>query len=232
MSMPLIWDDGHAQQVVVSVQLEREIFCSTLWHQRWFCECSHPEISMVVLKEPQAREKGEKEGFEISVAKTSFKANTKALAENEGEGLAKDIFCIFLLIAIPIWDIKLIYRPDNGEILGVHIFGLHAADLIHEASNAIALGTHIQITLNIPVSADAKLWPAVSSVERAKSGNVTVNIQRLEGLCRKFGFCSLRGGFVVYTKLNHGLLNVIKCQLYRKGLQGMQTFRTYTLFKK
>lgn len=38
----------------------------------------------------------------------------------------------------------MIYRPDNGEILGVHIFGLHAADLIHEASNAIALGTRIQ----------------------------------------------------------------------------------------
>ncbi|CAL0306880.1 unnamed protein product [Lupinus luteus] len=88
---------------------------------------THPEISMVGLTEPQAREKGEKEGFEVSVAKTSFKANTKALAENEGEGIA-----------------KLIYRPDNGEILGVHIFGLHAADLIHEASNAIALGTRIQ----------------------------------------------------------------------------------------
>ena len=39
--------------------------------------------------QPQAREKGEKDGFSISVAKTSFKANTKALAENEGEGLAK-----------------------------------------------------------------------------------------------------------------------------------------------
>uniref|UniRef100_A0A7N0ZUV9 Dihydrolipoyl dehydrogenase n=1 Tax=Kalanchoe fedtschenkoi TaxID=63787 RepID=A0A7N0ZUV9_KALFE len=88
---------------------------------------THPEISMVGLTEPQAREKAEKEGFQISVAKASFKANTKALAENEGEGLA-----------------KLIYRPDNGEILGVHIFGLHAADLIHEASNAIALGVHIQ----------------------------------------------------------------------------------------
>ncbi|KAK3036734.1 hypothetical protein RJ639_029699 [Escallonia herrerae] len=88
---------------------------------------THPEISMVGLTEPQAREKAEKEGFEISVTKTSFKANTKALAENEGEGLA-----------------KLIYRPDSGEILGVHIFGLHAADLIHEASNAIALGTRIQ----------------------------------------------------------------------------------------
>ncbi|XP_010321427.1 dihydrolipoyl dehydrogenase 1, chloroplastic isoform X2 [Solanum lycopersicum] len=88
---------------------------------------THPEISMVGLTEPQAREKAEKEGFEISIAKTSFKANTKALAENEGEGLA-----------------KLIYRPDNGEILGVHIFGMHAADLIHEASNAIALGTSVQ----------------------------------------------------------------------------------------
>ncbi|KAH6802523.1 dihydrolipoamide dehydrogenase [Perilla frutescens var. frutescens] len=88
---------------------------------------THPEISMVGLTEPQAREKAEKEGFQVSIAKTSFKANTKALAENEGEGLA-----------------KLIYRPDNGEILGVHIFGLHAADLIHEASNAMAMGTRIQ----------------------------------------------------------------------------------------
>lgn len=39
--------------------------------------------------QPQAREKAQQEGFEVSVAKTSFKANTKALAENEGEGLAK-----------------------------------------------------------------------------------------------------------------------------------------------
>jgi dihydrolipoamide dehydrogenase len=33
---------------------------------------------------------------------------------------------------------KVIYRKDTGEILGVHILGLHASDLIHEASNAIA----------------------------------------------------------------------------------------------
>jgi dihydrolipoamide dehydrogenase len=59
---------------------------------------------------------------QIAVSKTSFKANSKALAENESDGMA-----------------KMIYRKDTGEILGVHIFGLHAADLIHEASNAIAL---------------------------------------------------------------------------------------------
>jgi hypothetical protein len=33
---------------------------------------------------------------------------------------------------------------DTGEILGVHIIGLHAADLIHEASNAVATGQRVQ----------------------------------------------------------------------------------------
>jgi dihydrolipoamide dehydrogenase len=42
--------------------------------------------------QPQAREKGDKEGFEVNVVKTSFKANTKALAENEGDGIAKVFF--------------------------------------------------------------------------------------------------------------------------------------------
>ncbi|KAH9611296.1 hypothetical protein KSS87_023658 [Heliosperma pusillum] len=110
---------------------------------------THPEISMVGLTEPQAREKAEKEGFEVSVAKTSFKANTKALAENEGEGIA-----------------KMIYRPDNGEILGVHIFGLHAADLIHEASNAIALGTRIQ-DLQLVVHAHPTLSEVVDELYKA-----------------------------------------------------------------
>jgi hypothetical protein len=41
------------------------------------------------LSQPQAREKADKEGFEVDVVKTSFKANTKALAENEGDGIAK-----------------------------------------------------------------------------------------------------------------------------------------------
>lgn len=116
---------------------------------------THPEISMVGLTEPQAREKAEKELFEISIAKTSFKANTKALAENQSEGLA-----------------KLIYRPDNGEILGVHIFGLHAADLIHEASNAIALGTRIQ-DMKFAVHAH----PTLSEVLDELFKSAKVNIQ-------------------------------------------------------
>lgn len=52
-----------------------------------------------------------------------------------------------LLVYYCILFVQLIYRPDTGEILGVHIFGLHAADLIHEASNAIAMGSRIQVSL-------------------------------------------------------------------------------------
>lgn len=88
---------------------------------------THPEVAFVGLTQEQAEEKGKAQGFEVSVSKTSFKANSKALAELESDGLAK---CI--------------YREDTGEILGFWIIGLHAADLIHEASNAIAQCLKVQ----------------------------------------------------------------------------------------
>jgi dihydrolipoamide dehydrogenase len=82
---------------------------------------THPEISYVGLTEPAAKELAEKEGFEVASVRTYFKGNSKAIAEGEADGMA-----------------KVIYRKDTGEVLGVHILGLHASDLIHEASNAIA----------------------------------------------------------------------------------------------
>ncbi|KAK9833089.1 hypothetical protein WJX74_006791 [Apatococcus lobatus] len=90
---------------------------------------THPEVSFVGHTEEAAREAAQKGGFadKLAVTKTSFKANSKALAEKEGEGLA-----------------KMMYRKDTGEILGVHIIGLHAADLIHEASNAMSTKQTVQ----------------------------------------------------------------------------------------
>ncbi len=83
---------------------------------------THPEVSFVGLTEPQAKELADAEGYEVAVVRSYFKGNAKALAEGETDGIA-----------------KVIYRKDTGEVLGVHIFGLHAADLIQEAANAIAL---------------------------------------------------------------------------------------------
>ena len=72
------------------------------------------------MTEPQAKEKGAAEGFKVATTKSYFKGNSKAIAEGETDGLA-----------------KIVYREDTGELLGVHIIGIHASDLIHEASAAI-----------------------------------------------------------------------------------------------
>ncbi len=82
---------------------------------------THPEISFVGLTEPQAQDRGKAEGFEVATARGYFKGNSKAIAEVDTDGM-----------------VKLIYRRDTGEVLGVHILGPHAADMIHEASQAIA----------------------------------------------------------------------------------------------
>ncbi len=88
---------------------------------------THPEISYVGLNSAAAAELGEAEGFEVATVKTYFKGNSKALAEGETEGMA-----------------KIIYRKDTGELLGVHIIGIHASDLIQEAANAIAERQSVQ----------------------------------------------------------------------------------------
>jgi dihydrolipoamide dehydrogenase len=90
---------------------------------------THPEVSFVGHTEEAAREVATKGGFadKVAVAKTYFKGNSKALAMIEGDGMG-----------------KLIYRKDTGEILGVHLIGLHAADLIHEFSNAVAMKQSVQ----------------------------------------------------------------------------------------
>lgn len=114
---------------------------------------THPEVSFVGLTEEQARAKGEEEGFEVAVRKTSFKANSKALAEKEGEGMA-----------------KLIYNPKTNEILGMWIMGLHAADLIHEASNAISTGATLD-DLKFTVHAHPTLSEVIESLLRGSDGH-------------------------------------------------------------
>ncbi len=82
---------------------------------------THPEISYVGMTETAAKDMGKEQGFEVGAVRTYFKGNSKALAEGEADGIA-----------------KVVYRKDTGEVLGVHIIGMHASDLIHEASAAIA----------------------------------------------------------------------------------------------
>ena len=70
-----------------------------------------PELARVGMTESEARAKY---GNDIWVLKHAFKDVDRALAEDAGEGLAK-IIC-----------------KKNGEILGAHIVGRSAGELIHE----------------------------------------------------------------------------------------------------
>jgi dihydrolipoamide dehydrogenase len=88
---------------------------------------THPEISMVGLTEPNAKILAADNGFTLGKSTGYFKANSKALAEGEDEGIAKVLF-----------------NKESGKILGVHIIGMHAADLIQECSNAIACGQTVE----------------------------------------------------------------------------------------
>uniref|UniRef100_A0A7S4K9L4 Dihydrolipoyl dehydrogenase n=2 Tax=Odontella aurita TaxID=265563 RepID=A0A7S4K9L4_9STRA len=88
---------------------------------------THPEIAMVGPTEEQCVERAEKEGWTLGKSQGSFRANSKALAEGEGNGIAKVLF-----------------NKDTGEVVAVHIIGIHAADLIQECANAVAAGTTVQ----------------------------------------------------------------------------------------
>lgn len=82
---------------------------------------------MVGPTEEQAIELAQKQGWTLGKSTGSFKANSKALAEGEPNGMAK---CL--------------YKKETGEVVAVHIIGLHAADLIQECANAIVSGTTVQ----------------------------------------------------------------------------------------
>lgn len=88
---------------------------------------THPEISMVGPTEEILVERAKKEGWTLGKSQGNFRANSKALAEGEGNGIAKVLF-----------------KKETGEVVAVHMIGLHAADLIQECANAVAAGTTVQ----------------------------------------------------------------------------------------
>jgi dihydrolipoamide dehydrogenase len=71
----------------------------------------HPEVASIGLTEAQCKEKG----LKYTVGKFPFSANGRARTSGETEGF-----------------VKVIREEKHGEILGAHIIGAHATELIHE----------------------------------------------------------------------------------------------------
>jgi dihydrolipoamide dehydrogenase len=75
----------------------------------------HPEVASIGLNEDQAKEKK----LDYQVGRFPFSANGRARTSNETEGF-----------------VKIIRDKKYGEILGAHIVGSHASEIIHELTVA------------------------------------------------------------------------------------------------
>jgi dihydrolipoamide dehydrogenase len=83
----------------------------------------HPEIGSVGLTEAKARE----QGHNVKIGKFPFTANSRASIVGEHEGF-----------------IKIVSDAKYGEILGVHIIGPQATELIAEAVTAMELEATVE----------------------------------------------------------------------------------------
>ena len=118
------------------------------------CIYIQPEIAAVGLTEEAARQKY----GEVRVGKFPIAANGKAMVQGETRGM-----------------IKVILEPQYQEILGVHMYGPHATDLVAEAALAmnleataeeVAMSIHPHPTISeiIPEAFHAALGKAIHNI--------------------------------------------------------------------
>jgi len=82
------------------------------------CVYGHPEVATVGLSEAEARERG----HDVAMAMVPFRALGRAVASGQVDGF-----------------VKLVSERRDGEILGVHIIGPQATDLVAEAVLAMTM---------------------------------------------------------------------------------------------
>lgn len=84
---------------------------------------TEPEAACVGPTEDQLKE----QGVPFECHKSFYRANGKALAMNETEGM-----------------VKLCCEPEEGKLLSAHVFGAHAADIVQEVTAYITLGATLR----------------------------------------------------------------------------------------
>ncbi len=110
---------------------------------------SIPEVAMVGLTEAAARATG----VPVEVGRCPFSRNTRARIAGTTEGL-----------------VKLVFRKGDRVLLGVHIVGDIAAELIHVGQIAVAearpIDWFIHHTFNVPTYTEAYKYAAYDGLQR------------------------------------------------------------------
>ncbi len=116
---------------------------------------SLPEISGIGLTEEDA----EKQGLDVTVGRAYYHNTTQADLNHQTEGI-----------------LKLVFRTDNLQLVGVHIFGDHATDLVHVGQSVMATkGTikyFIERVLNYPTYSEAYKIAAFNGLNRVHKTGV------------------------------------------------------------
>jgi NAD(P) transhydrogenase len=116
---------------------------------------SIPEIASIGLTEKQA----EQMKIDVTVGRAYYQNTTQADISHETEGL-----------------LKLVFRTDNLKLLGVHIIGSHATDLVHLGQSIMARGGSIKYfienVLNYPTYSEAYRIAAFNGVNRVYKAGV------------------------------------------------------------
>lgn len=112
------------------------------------CTYCNPQVASVGLTERAARELGEP----CRVGRFPFRANGKALAVGESEGF-----------------VKLIFGEADGELLGAHLIGSEATELIGELGLAMTLGATFE-DIEATIQAHPTLGEAVHEAGAAAFG--------------------------------------------------------------
>jgi NAD(P) transhydrogenase len=111
-----------------------------------------PEAAMVGLTEEQARAAGQ----DVETGRAFFHANPRALIAGFTEGL-----------------IKLVFQAADRQLLGAHILGEEATELIHIAQavlhNSGTIDEFIDTTFNFPSRADAYKYAAYDGLQRLQA---------------------------------------------------------------
>jgi len=116
------------------------------------CVYCQPEIASIGITEDKAKE----EGLKVDIGKFPFRANGKAIASGNTEGF-----------------VKIISDSKTGEILGTHIIGHGATELIAEIGLAKTLeSTPLEVALTPhahPTLSEAVMEAALGALGRARN---------------------------------------------------------------
>ncbi len=117
---------------------------------------TEPEIAVVGLSESEAKEKG----YNAASGKFPFAASARALTQGATEGY-----------------VKVIFDKDSKQVLGFHIIGPEASDLIGEAAHAIEMGSTVE-DISLTVHPHPTLTETIMEASKAALGEAIHIVNR------------------------------------------------------